>query len=124
MTLKKVVLPAPLGPISAVIERSRTDSVARSTARIPPKRLTTPSASKIGGPAAAAPLGSITEDHLLTLAEDSLGAEGHQPDQDQPDDDEAQRGDPRLGQRQVDEPQPFENEPEDHRTEGDAPIAG
>ena len=61
---------------------------------------TTPSTSKIARgrsrrsgrrrPPAAA---SVTEHHLLPLAEDALRPERHQQDQDQPDDDEAQRGD-------------------------------
>ena len=97
MTLKNVVLPAPFGPIRAVIEPSATSSVAPSTARIPPKRLTTSRASKIAPPllracavaAAAGP--SVTEHHLLALAEHPLRPEGHQQDQHQADDREAKR---------------------------------
>src|SRR5919109_3048446 len=115
MTLKKVVLPAPLGPISAVIEPSRTPRVARSTARMPPKRLTTPSASKIvplprtGAGALAVGAGSVTEDHLLSLPERTLGPEGHQADEHETDDDEPQGGDLRLGERQLEKAQSLEH---------------
>ena len=40
MTLKSVVLPAPLGPTSPVIEPSGMVSDSRSTARKPPKAIT------------------------------------------------------------------------------------
>src|SRR5829696_9014270 len=121
MTLKKVVLPAPFGPISAVIDPSRIERLARFTARIPPKRLITPSASKIR-PSAGAPRGSFTEHHLLAPAEEPLRAEGHQPDEDEADDDEAQRSDSRLRERQLDEAQSLEHEPEDHGAERHTPI--
>ena len=80
--LKKVVLPAPLGPIRAVIEPWLTSIVAPSTAWMPPKLFSIPSASKIGV--------SVTEDHLLALAEDALRPEGHQSDQEEADEDEPQ----------------------------------
>src|SRR4029453_18665668 len=42
ITLKSVVLPAPFGPISPVIEPSRTESVQPESASTPPKRLVIP----------------------------------------------------------------------------------
>src|SRR5918992_4202620 len=103
-----MVLPAPFGPIRAVIEPSATSSVAPSTARIPPKRLTTSRASKIGPPLlracavdpAAGP--SVTKHHLLALAEHPLWPEGHQQDQNQADDREAKRDLIRLILKNVD----------------------
>src|SRR5918996_6614244 len=98
MTLKSVVLPAPLGPIRAVIEPPPTSKVAPSTARMPPKRLTTPSTSSRG------PLReSVAKHHLLSLAEHSLGAERHQQDQRRPDDEESQRRRLLFADRQLDE---------------------
>ena len=46
--LKAVVLPAPLGPISACSVRSRTEKAASSTALMPPKCFTMPSAFSTG----------------------------------------------------------------------------
>ncbi len=46
--LKAVVLPAPLGPISACSVRSRTENVTPSTALMPPKCFTIPSALSTG----------------------------------------------------------------------------
>src|SRR5207247_1625533 len=86
MTLNRVVLPAPFGPISAVIDPSLTSRVAPSTARMPPNRLTTCSASRIGRPLPKP--ASITKHHLLPLAKDSLRAECHEENQDDADDDE------------------------------------
>src|ERR687895_1159339 len=86
MTLKSVVLPAPFGPINAVIDARRTSSVAPSTAWMPPKDLKTPSTSRIRP-------SSVTEHHLPALAEHALRPEGHQQDQQQPDEDEPQRRD-------------------------------
>src|SRR5215218_7107490 len=102
--------------MSAVTDPSPTSRVAPSTARIPPKRLTTPSASRIGlpfdFPGAVPP--SFTEHHLLALSEHALRAEGHQQDQDHADDEEAKGGDLGLRDRQLDEPRSLEQGPEDH----------
>src|ERR687898_930935 len=128
MTLKNVVLPAPLGPISAVIEPSRTPRLALSTARIPPNRFTTSSASKIkpfeaaGSPAAAAVAPSVTEHHLLSLAEHPLWSECHQPDEHDAEDDETQRRDSSLGQRELEEAQALEHRPQDHGAHGYPPV--
>src|SRR5687767_10264190 len=114
MTLKKVVFPAPFGPISAVIEPSFTLMVAPSTARMPPNRLTTSSATKIApsrsarASEAGATAVSVTEHHLLPLAERALRPVGHQQDQDQADDHEPQCGDAGLGERQLEEAKSLE----------------
>src|SRR5688572_2685528 len=50
MAANKVVLPAPLGPISAAIEPSATSRLARSTARRPPKILLRPRTSSTAPP--------------------------------------------------------------------------
>src|SRR5918995_3118923 len=99
MTLNSVVLPAPFGPIRAAMEPSATPKVAPSTARMPPKRLTTPSISSKGLPLGVAV--SVAKDHLLALAEHALRPVGHQSDQQQPRYRQAQRGDPGLGERRV-----------------------
>src|SRR5215211_7487503 len=123
MTLKKVVLPAPFGPISAVIEPSLTPRLARSTARMPPKRFSTPSASKIvpfprlGARALTADPASFTEDHLLPLPERTLGPERHQPDEHEADDYESKRRDPGLGERQLEGLRFLEDRPKDHRAD-------
>jgi len=51
-TLKSVVLPAPFGPISPVIEPSPTDSVHSASASTPPKRLVMPVTVSSGAVAA------------------------------------------------------------------------
>src|SRR3954466_6828948 len=48
--LNTVVLPEPLGPISAVIEPRGTSNEQPSTARRPPKRLASPSITNSGSP--------------------------------------------------------------------------
>src|SRR3569832_1114987 len=50
----KVVLPAPLGPISATISRCCTTTLTSSTARKPPKLLATPSTLSSGSAMTAA----------------------------------------------------------------------
>src|SRR5687768_379766 len=128
MTLKKVVFPAPFGPISAVIEPSFTLIVAPSTARMPPNRLTTSSATKITpsrsarASEAGATAVSVTEHHLLPLPERALGPERHQQDEDQPDDHEPQGRDAGLRNRQLEEPQALEQRPQDDRPDRHAPV--
>src|SRR3954452_5039149 len=114
--LKKVVLPAPLGPIRAVIEPRWTSTRSTSTAVMPPKFRRTPSAARIGSgfctpgwgetPASAARatravsdmLGAVTgsasiECHLLAVAEDALRPERHQQHEQQPHQHEHHRAD-------------------------------
>src|SRR5215207_9370502 len=116
MTLKNVVFPAPFGPMRAVIDPSRMSIVAPLTARMPPKRLTTPSALKMGA--------SLTEHHLLALAEYPLWPEGHEQDQDQADHHESQGRDLVRRQGQIHEPHSLEHHPEDDRPDEDAAEAG
>src|SRR5688572_24881954 len=101
MRLKKVVLPAPLGPINAVIEPRWTSPRSTSTAVMPPKFRRTPMAVRIGsgfdapgsgGTSASAAratravsdipftAGRSTdiERHLLAIAEEALWAERHE----------------------------------------------
>ena len=56
MTLNRVVLPAPLGPISPVMAPSRISRLAPLTARTPPKCLYTSTARIIADP----PVGGAT----------------------------------------------------------------
>ena len=49
--LKKVVLPAPLGPISPMISPRLTRKFTESTAVRPPNRMVTFSATRMGAPA-------------------------------------------------------------------------
>src|SRR5918996_5611504 len=116
MTLNSVVLPAPLGPISAVIEARRTSSVAPSTAWMPPKALETRSTSRIRP-------SSVTEHHLAALAEDALRPEGHEQDEQQADEHEPQRGDLLGGERQLEEAGRLEQRPQHERAERDAGVA-
>src|SRR5579859_6484983 len=74
--LNSVVLPAPFGPISAVIDPRSTSKVAPSTALRPPKLLTRSRTAKIG---------SATEHHLLALTENALGSQNHHENQYQAD---------------------------------------
>jgi hypothetical protein len=61
--LKKVVLPAPLGPISPMISPRSTRKFTESTAVRPPKRMVTFSASRMALPpdtdVACTPCGSL-----------------------------------------------------------------
>src|ERR671914_1929747 len=86
MTLNSVVLPAPLGPISDVIDARRTAKPAPSTAWMPPNHFRTSSSSRIGP-------SSVTEHHLPAVAEHALRPERHQQDQQHADQDEPQCGD-------------------------------
>src|SRR5690349_13394469 len=103
--------------MSAVIEPRWTFIVAPLTARIPPKRLTTLSASKMAPFFAGAAGWSLTEDHLLLLAEHALRAERHEQDQHQADDREPQRGCLVVVLEYLDEPGPLQDRPEDHRAD-------
>ena len=98
---------------------------------MPPKRLWISLASKSSRPFAGAavaavgvPGSSVTEDHLLPLAEHALRPERHQQDQDQAEEDEPQRGDLRLRQRQLEEAQPLEHRPDDDRADRHPPVVG
>src|SRR5690606_35833671 len=117
MTLNSVVLPAPLGPISAVIDPRRTRRLAPAIAYTPPKRLTTPSTSRMGSP-------SVTQHHLLPLAEDALRPEGHEQDQRDADDHEPQGGDLLGGERQIEEARQLQQSPQDDRSHRDPDVAG
>src|SRR5262245_7621622 len=74
-TLKRVVLPAPFGPISAVIVCGMTRRSSTDTATSPPKRRTTCSTSRIASFDGAA---SLTEHHLAPRAEYALRSEDHE----------------------------------------------
>src|SRR5262245_2838824 len=96
--LKNVVLPAPLGPISAVIAPRCTSTWSTLTATRPPKWRVTPSATTIGSgfptpglcstsansPFVAEPgLSTGIERQLPSVAENALRPEDHQQHQDQ-----------------------------------------
>src|ERR687888_1614858 len=132
-----VVLPAPLGPISAVTEPRRTSSVAPCTARIPPNRLSTPLTTRMrstsspsafaaaaGASAAPARATSLTQHHLLALAEDALRAERHEQDEREAHDDEPQGRDLVAREREVDRARRLEQELDDHRAHDHAREAG
>src|SRR5688500_11436476 len=114
--LKKVVLPAPLGPISAVMTPRCTSRCSTSTAVRPPKRRVTPSATRIGsglgtpGRASTAVSASAArraasgrssvgtasagiERQLLLVSEDPLRAEDHERHQQHTHQDEAHDAD-------------------------------
>src|SRR5690349_25059666 len=83
--LNSVVLPAPFGPMSAVIEPRLTSKPALSTACRPPKRFRTPSTTRIGL------WGSGVEIELLLLAEQPLWTERHERHDQEADDDVSER---------------------------------
>src|SRR5882762_10342223 len=112
--LNTVVLPAPFGPMSAVIEPRATSNVAPSTARSPPKDLTRSRTAKMV---------SATEHHLLALAENALRPERHDEDQNQADDEKAQGGHFVSREWQVDEARTLEDEPEQYRPKGHTAVA-
>ncbi len=118
--LKKVVLPAPLGPIRAVMAPRWISRWSTSTAVRPPKRRTMSSTTRIGSglvdpgscgtsARAAAPAAAVRVDgvavvgasagierQLLLVAEDALRSEDHQQHQRQADQDEADLADLRA----------------------------
>src|SRR5919106_42312 len=116
MTLNSVVLPAPFGPINAVIEARRTSSVAPSIAWMPPKALETRSTSRIRP-------SSVTEHHLPALAEHSLWPERHEEDEQEADEHEAQGGDLLGGKRQLEEARGLQQRPQHERAQRDAGVA-
>src|SRR5947209_1664986 len=115
-TLNTDVLPAPFGPIKAVIEAFATDSVAPLTAGTPPKRFTSPSTSRMGG---------SFKEHLLPFAQQPLRAEVHQADEEQSDDDQPQiraAGRIEVGERpDSEEARARKEEGEDHSPERHRP---
>jgi len=60
ITSKRVVLPAPLGPMSPTISPGATDRLTSSSARMPPKLTLTPETDKMGSTPAAAGGGAST----------------------------------------------------------------
>src|SRR5499427_5536416 len=79
MTLKRVVLPAPLGPMMPTISPGAARRETSRTAVSPPKRLVTASSSSIAAPGAEA---------LAEPADQSLGDEAHDDDEEAAVDDE------------------------------------
>src|SRR5262245_55565755 len=114
-TLNSVVLPAPLGPISAVTVPACTSKPAPSTARRPPKRRRTSSTT-------SRPSSGI-EVELLLLPEQALGPEGHERHDDQADEDVAQRRHLVRADREVQLDAPVHQEADDDRADDDARIA-
>src|SRR5215208_936850 len=113
-TSKSVDLPAPFGPIKAVIDPRSTARLAPSIARTPPYRFSTPSTSRMA---------SLTEQHLLLRAENSLRPKGHQQDEHEPDDDEADRRHLVRRERQLDVARALEHRHQDHGAEDHADVA-
>ena len=83
MQLNSVDLPAPFGPISAVIEPASTSRATRRRRRA--RRRTR---ARRRGPRAARSF----EHHLVALAEDALRPEEHEPDDHEPDHDQPHVG--------------------------------
>src|SRR5215207_352629 len=85
--LKNVVLPAPLGPINAVIEPRCTSTRSTSTAVIPPKLRRTPTALRIGSGLCTPGSGATSESAWRAIravsesdgASDSASIEGQLP---------------------------------------------
>src|SRR5690554_1564629 len=100
--LNSVVLPAPLGPIRAVILPRWTSRWSTSTATMPPKARCTPSATRIGSGLRAPGTRSTSENtervasadidrQLLLVPEDALRAEDDEHHERHADHDEAER---------------------------------
>jgi len=70
MQLKSVDLPAPLGPMSPVIEPASTSRLAPSTARTPSNARTTSRTCRL----------ALTRAHLFALAQDPLRPQQYEPD--------------------------------------------
>src|SRR5690606_1996989 len=140
--LKRVVLPAPFGPMSAVIAPRGTSRWSTSTALRPPKVRVTLSAMMIGStfatPGAASPMCSpvlltgdcaellLDKGQLLLVSEDALGPEYDYEHQRRSDEDEPQRRrlgrrherkQPAGGHRRKHVGQEAHDHPEDHRAE-------
>src|SRR5690606_13687281 len=126
--LNRVVFPAPLGPISAVMAPRGISRWSTSTATRPPKRRSTPSAMRIGStfatPGAAGPLArpvdlarrtppagvagaavgsavlSVDKGHLPLVSEDALRPVDHQQHERDPDQGESDGSGLEVGDRQ------------------------
>src|SRR6185503_13418747 len=86
MTLKSVVLPAPLGPMMPSSSPARTSRLTLRTAVRPPKRLVTDSSASTEAPGA----------HAGGDAGDALGREAHHEDEHRAVQDEVDAREPRL----------------------------
>src|ERR1700734_1949619 len=88
----KVVLPAPFGPIRAVMRPDSTSSETLSTASNPPKRLLTPSTRSSGSAMGPLPLQGIrdgeTLPHLAKQPGNAAGRKSHDQDKNAAIDDE------------------------------------
>src|SRR5215475_3789571 len=142
--LNSVVLPAPLGPMSAVIAPRWTSSLPISTARSPPKALTMPSATSMASGLAAPGCGaasassdsvgcgsSLTDKHLPTIAKHALWTVDHQehkhePDKREPDcadlcrDDDGGRDEASVDGLTQEAVREHQNEPENDRADDGA----
>src|SRR5262245_3223929 len=96
MMENNVVLPAPLGPISAVIRAVSTASETSSTARRPPKRLnarsTRMSGSAMGALRDRRPQTRQTRTQIGQQAHDPVRGKGHNQDQHAAVDDKVEAG--------------------------------
>src|SRR5262245_33601774 len=94
MMENSVVLPAPLGPISAVIRPASTASETLSTARRPPKRLNTRStrSSAMGALQERAPQTRKTRTQIGQQAHDPVRGKGHDQNQHAAVDDKVEAG--------------------------------
>src|SRR5690606_14219888 len=93
--LKKVVLPAPLGPMRPVIALAWISRCSTSTAVMPPKRRTRPAtdriASRLGAPGRGSTWSKASvaiERHLPLVPEDPLLAEDHESTEEHAGDDQ------------------------------------
>src|SRR4051812_16245172 len=94
-TLKNVVLPAPFGPMSAVIRCRGISRCSTATASRPPKLRVMSLTTRIGLDSDS---GLVTDHHLATRPEEALRSEDDEQHDQQPDEDEAHRADLRAGQ--------------------------
>src|SRR5439155_10444336 len=141
-TLKSVVLPAPFGPMRAVITPRWTSRYSTSTAARPPKsrrtRSTVSNGSGLATPGSGAtspktPVLTLIDELLLSAPQDALGTECHEQHQAQAHEGEADRPhvggvqerDVAVGDRLGEEPVgALEEEPEEHGSEDGAEHTG
>src|SRR3989338_5133396 len=86
-TLKKVVLPAPLGPMMEAMCPSSSSKSSESSAVSPPNRFVTPLASRMAAISALGEGRPVTQLAVPALdRQDALGTEDHHEDQDETED--------------------------------------
>ena len=125
-------MPAPFGPIRAVIDLGATQArpVDRADAAEVLEHVLDLEHGAVPSETARPRCLSLSPHSPRTISSrfpNSPGPERHQPDQEQPGDRQPERRDPGLGERrvgQLDEPAALDHEPEEDRADEDALVVG